>query len=338
MTFHRALYLDRKSLMQNKSREKQYATLRETEFPVQVMTELVCGCNLRCIMCPIGTGKISRKKGQMEFSLFQKIIDEISRENPATKLWPAVMGEPLLAGDALFEYLGYARAKEVPIFLNTNAVMLDKRMIHGIIEAGVRQVIVGLDANTDYTYQKIRRGGNFAKVVRNVQNLIKAALGSGLEVVIQYIEMKENAHEVEDFKKFWLNERAVVKIRLKQGWGDLVGSEMLKNKQDARKTPCPWLLRNLEILWNGDVCQCDGDMDGRYICGNINDNSIKEIWQGEMKRRRERQYNGDFDFEPCSKCSDWQIPLSEFYYPDEPDKVYAVGERTGESSLKNRKL
>jgi radical SAM protein with 4Fe4S-binding SPASM domain len=324
--------------MRSKNSQKQYATLKETDFPIQVMTELVCGCNLRCIMCPIGTGKISRKKGEMEFSLFQKIIDEIACENPMTKLWPAVMGEPLLAGNMLFEYLRYAQTKKVPVFLNTNAVLLDNRMILGIIEAGVRQVIVGLDANSEDTYQKIRRGGDFRKVVRNVQNLIKAAERSGLEVVIQYIEMKENAHEVESFKKFWLKEGAIVKIRLKQGWGDLVGSEMLENKQEKRKTPCPWLVRNLEVLWNGDVCQCDGDMDGRYICGNINDNSIKDIWQGEMKRRRERQYNGDFNFEPCNKCNDWQIPLSEFYYPDEPDRVYAVDERNVDSGLKHRKL
>ncbi|MFC1461933.1 SPASM domain-containing protein, partial [Verrucomicrobiota bacterium] len=90
---------------------------------------------------------------------------------------------------------------------------------------------------------------------------------------------------------------------------------------------CPWLSRNLLVLWDGEVCQCDGDMDNRYSCGNIYRQTLKEVWQGEMRRRRERHYAGDFDFEPCNVCKDWQVGLSRLYYPDEPHKPRVVDER-----------
>ena len=311
----------------DKDIEIQYKTLKEIDFPPQVMVELICGCNLRCVMCPIGNDKITRESGIMEFKLFQKIVDEIALEKNNTKLWTAVMGEPFLLGKRLFEYLQYAQLKNIPVFLNTNAVLIDKTSIEMIHQLGVKQVIVGIDAFTEETYNKIRRGGNFKRVVDNIKYMIEQFKDKETEIILQYIVMDENEDEIEDFKTYWLNEGATIKLRLKQGWGNLVGSALLTKKQEERNMPCPWLMRNLEILWNGNVCQCDGDMDGQYICGNVNEQSIKEIWQGEMKKRREKHYRGQFDFEPCNSCNDWQIPLSKFYYPDDTERSYFVDER-----------
>ena len=302
---------------------KQAETFQETDFPPQVMLELSNTCNLDCIMCP--SSGLTRKRGMMKMDLIRKALDEIATESPTTKIWPAVMGEPLLEAERLFEMLVFTQERGLKVFLNTNATLLTEKAIERLKEFGVEQVIVGLDAASCETYHRIRRGGDFSRVTTIVEKMINAYKNSGPKVILQYIVMPENEHETKDFRKLWVGKGGIVKIRRKQGWGKLVGSEYLKINE--RMMPCPWLCRNCLILWDGDVCQCDGDVDNRHTCGNVYRQNIKEIWQGEMRRRRERHYRGDFDFEPCRECRDWQVGLSQFYYPDEPEKAYRVDER-----------
>ena len=147
----------------------QASMLVELDFPRQVIVEPVNWCNLDCIMCP--SSDLTRKRGMMEFDLFAKICDEIAAENPDTKLWPAIMGEPLLAGKRLIEMLAYAAKKQVGIYLNTNAMLLTNSSINKIQEYGVKEVIVGIDAFTAQTYDKIRREGDFERVVGNIRPL-----------------------------------------------------------------------------------------------------------------------------------------------------------------------
>lgn len=303
--------------------KKQALGLKETDFPPQIMLEAVNWCNLNCIMCP--SNALTRKRGIVEMDLVRKALDEVAIENPTSKIWPAVMGEPLLAGERLFEILAYAQEKKLPVHLNTNAVLLTNYSIDRFKELGVKEVIVGLDAVTEETFDKIRRNGDFNRVCSNVKKMIQRYKDGSPKVILQYIQMKENEHETEDFKKYWLDQGGIVKIRSKQGWGDLIESKDLDIEE--RIMPCPWLCRNFLILWNGEVCQCDGDVDNKYSCGNVYHQTIREIWQGEMRRRRSRHFKGDFDFEPCKNCRDWQVGLSKFYYPDDPDKAYAVEER-----------
>jgi len=302
---------------------KQAALLQETDYPPQIMLEVVNWCNLNCTMCP--SSDLSRKRGIMEMDLAEKILDETVRESPDTKIWPAVMGEPLLAGERLFEILAAAQQRDLSVHLNTNAVLLTDYSIAQLKAYDVKEVIVGLDAATEDTYNKIRRNGDFELVKSNIVKMINAYQDDGPKLILQYIKMTENESETESFKDFWLAQGACVKIRLKQGWGDLVGSEMLHGKE--RDTPCPWLCRNCLVLWDGEVCQCDGDVDNQYSCGNVYKQSVKEIWQGEMRNRRKRHFNNDFDFKPCRDCQDWQVGLSQFYYPNEPNKIYTVDEK-----------
>jgi radical SAM protein with 4Fe4S-binding SPASM domain len=261
----------------------------------------------------------------MEMDLIRKALDEIASENPATKVWPAVMGEPLMAGERLFELLGYAHEKGLKVFLNTNGMLLTGEIIERLKEYGVEEIILGLDAATRETYERIRRGGDYVHVKEMAEKMIDAYGHDGPRLILQYIIMAENAHEVEQFRKDWIGKGGIVKIRRKQGWGKLIESEFLGSSE--RIMPCPWLSRNCLILWNGEVCQCDGDVDNQYTCGNAYQQSIKEIWQGEMKRRRECHYKGDFDFEPCKDCRDWQVGLSQFFFPDEPERAYMVDEK-----------
>ena len=79
-----------------------------------------------------------------------------------------------------------------------------------------------------------------------------------------------------------------------------------KNKENERK-PCGWLWKGTVVLYNGDVTICGGDYDGKSVLGNINNQSLKSIWEGEQynnlrKLHVERQYS---NCGLCSTCDEW---------------------------------
>ena len=292
-------------------------TFEQMPFPEDVIVETFAYCNLRCIMCPYPF--LKRPKGEMEFSVFRKIVDEVAKENPNGRFWLAILGEPLL-GENLFKMLHYARdAGLTNIHLNTNAMCLTQEKTHALLESGIDKLLVSLDAFTKETYDQIRIGGDFDAVVRNLEYFLVEKARLNLEkpdVIAQYIIMDQNAHEVEQFKNFWLPRGAIVKIRLKMGWGKAVEAEDLNAAVVERSFPCPWLLRSVSIHWDGKFAQCDADYEAEHSPGDIRIQTIKEIWDGELAMRRARNWALDFSQPPCDTCKDWSVGRSEWYYPD----------------------
>jgi len=291
-------------------------TLQKYDFPVDIILEVIASCNLRCIMCP--QPFLERKRGEMKFEIFQKVIDEVAKENPHARIWLIIMGEPLLIGDRLIEMIKYAKALNLDLHLNTNAEYLTEDMAEKIIDAGLDEMIVGLDAFTKETYDKIRVGGNFDKTVSNIEYILNLKKNKGVSkpsIIMQLIVMDENEHEIESFKEYWLSRGAIVKIRPRLGWGTGVKADNLNLPDSERTFPCPWLVRTVSIHWNGNLAQCDGDYEGRYSPGSIITHTIKEIWDGELRIRREKHWNNDFSHDLCSKCKDWQAGRSQFINP-----------------------
>ena len=294
-------------------------TLEKYPFPVDIIVEVTAHCNLHCIMCP--QKSLVRPKGEMHLDTFKKIVDEVVIENNKARLWLAIMGEPLLLGDKLIDMIVYAKNSGLnSIHLNTNATFLTHDMSDKLIKSGVSEIIIGLDAYTKETYDKIRLKGDFDKTVQNIEyflNKLKADNSNKIHLIMQFIVMDENEHEMELFKDKWLNKGAIVKIRPKLGWGNSIHAENLNIPDKERNFPCPWLVRTVSIHWSGKMAQCDGDYEANYSPGDINYQTIKEIWNTELYKRRENHWNNDFTHELCSKCKDWQAGRSYFYYPED---------------------
>jgi radical SAM protein with 4Fe4S-binding SPASM domain len=136
------------------------------------------------------------------------------------------------------------------------------------------------------------------------------------KLIVQFIVMDENESEVEAFRTYWLAKNAIVKIRPKLGWGTGVKAENLNLENSERTFPCPWLTRTVSIHWNGKFGQCDADFEGQYSPGDIRTQTISEVWNGELAKRREKHLAGDFSHDLCTTCKDWQAGRSAFYYPE----------------------
>jgi hypothetical protein len=66
-------------------------------FPTILQVEPTSRCNLRCKLCPVGTG-LGRPVGDMDLPMFRRIIDELGEYLLLIMFWD--WGEPFLNPDA----------------------------------------------------------------------------------------------------------------------------------------------------------------------------------------------------------------------------------------------
>lgn len=129
-------------------------------------------CNLHCRMCAFSDERVKKiKKVEMEFWVFEKIAKEIFPYTSYLAL--SCLTEPLLLKD-LPERLKLVREMGVPVSeLITNGVLLDKKIIISFIENKLTRLGVSLDGTKKETYESIRIGASFEKVIENLKLLNK---------------------------------------------------------------------------------------------------------------------------------------------------------------------
>lgn len=280
------------------------------EFPADVVVETVAQCNLACIMCP--QPRLTRPHGRMSYDLWTRIVDEIAEISPGTRLWPAHMGEALLLGPEIFRWIRYAKHRGVErVTLTSNLNLLRPDHAESLVLSGLDELVVGIDAATPDTYRNIRTGGDLESVRRALSDLADTRVrlaSSTPRLVLQFLVMDENVAQQQAFIETW--QAAGVDLELqftpRLGWAGAVPAwSGLERRRDGGRRPCHTLLSRFTVFWNGLVPQCERDWNGRTRHGNLNRQSIYEVWQGSLAQLRARHLRGDFDSALCRDCQDW---------------------------------
>jgi radical SAM protein with 4Fe4S-binding SPASM domain len=305
------------SILQNQL--KQGRLQEAGSFPKVVLLDSVSYCNLRCSMCV--HDEMTRKKGTMPWELFTKIIDEIAVVDKNVRVWMVFFGEPLILKNTkptIFDMITYAKSNGLTdVVLNSNANLMDEDSARRLIKSGLDAIYFGIDAFTSETYAKLRVGGNYKRVINNIRNLIelkKELKVKSPEIYVQFVEMDINVHEKEDFIHFWEKQGVTVKIRPKVSWGGLIDAPNL-TLPDEDRWPCYWAMQTMSITDTGKVVKCAVDLDARYVAGDVNTQSLKELWNGKLKKFRQLHISKEFDKLPddCRECRDWQSARADYY-------------------------
>jgi radical SAM protein with 4Fe4S-binding SPASM domain len=289
------------------------------DFPKVVLIDTISYCNLKCSMCV--HKEMKRRKGIMPWNLFAKIVDEIAETDKNVRIWMVFFGEALLLKKrkpTIFDMIAYAKRKGLSdVVLNSNANLLDEEAAKELICSGLDAIYIGIDAFKPETYAKVRVGGNYEKAVRNTLWLIKLKNSMNSEkpeVFIQFVEMDINQNEKEDFIQFWNQQGAAVKIRPKVSWAGFIDAPNLVLDREER-WPCYWAMQTMSITDTGKVVTCAVDLDAAFIAGDINNQSLKEVWNGRLKELRQCHLFKQFHALPenCRECRDWQAARADYY-------------------------
>ena len=281
-------------------------------FPRYLEIEAYDGCNFDCIMCPLGKS-IYKPGGAISMELFDKIVSEISKYKDWIKLvCLSRNGEPLLNKNLpeMVKKLKNAGIKRVNF--STNASALNEKNSKELLKAGLDEIRFSIDGYTKKTFETVRKGGKFDNVINNCLNFIRIRneLKASTQIQVRFVEQKTNTHEVEDWKNFWLSKLEktdLVASKRLHSWGN-----ELKNFEDKIdvniKKPCISPFSTLEVLHDGTVPLCGCDYKPTVVLGNVNKNSLIEIWNGhKFKNVRKKHESGNRnDISICVGCTIWE--------------------------------
>jgi radical SAM protein with 4Fe4S-binding SPASM domain len=275
-------------------------------------------------MCP--RKYMTGPKGYLSFSLFTEIIDEIAeRENIA--LVPFFRGESLLHPRCI-EMLAYAKRKGVgPIQFATNGTLMTENVAHGLIDLEMDFVSFSLDSIDPKDYSQIRKGADLGTVLRNIEffcSLKEKRERSKPEIQVSVVKTSNTSDGIEDFVNFWQQRVDRVRVYEEHSQDGNFGS-LSKEEGDAvyeERKPCLKVFTDMVIYWNGSVALCNHDWDRTESLGNVQENSIYEIWHSNTYKRVREAHLGQSELEElCKGCDHWKA-----YYRKESliGELYAI--------------
>ena len=292
--------------------------LREFAYPPQMVIENTSRCNQQCVHC--SHKELIRPKRPMERALWDKIVTEIGQEAPDTEIWPTFYGEALVMGEEIWDRIDFAAEVGCAnLVLNSNGTLL-QRLNHmdRIVRSPLKRFILSLDGYTKETYEKIRENGKWDEIYPAVEELLRRKAATGNEfpaIICQFSVMAQNEHEVEDFRNYWRERGAEVKVRPMLEW---TATGTIRAHRHDRETEfriaCPWGNNTMAIHQDGSVVACAVDYEGMFKVGNVSDMSVQEAWAilGEKLRRPHREHRWNDMPDVCKGCGDWQVAGAQY--------------------------
>ena len=136
--------------------------------PVCLYLETTNRCNLLCTTCP-RTYEQLEPEADMSWDLFTSLIDQYP--NIARVVLHGI-GEPMLVKD-IARRVQYLKDRNIYVLFNTNGTLLNNANGRALIDAGLDELRVSLDAAEPDTYEMVRGKDFFHKIVTNVGNFTK---------------------------------------------------------------------------------------------------------------------------------------------------------------------
>lgn len=278
-------------------------------WPSQILIENTNCCNAECVMCPRDT--LTRKRGFMEFALFEKIMTELSgaRRKPVVHLHG--FGEPLL--DALLpERIKLAKACGIQkTYIVTNASLLFPETARSLILAGLDAMKISFYGTDEASYNTTMRRLDFNVTLQNVKDFMrirKETKRSNPKLILQYLPQEANGAQLAEFQSLWRS--LPDKIA-----GDCLNISSLDNFGGGKSynrvgkkivSVCFYPWSALSVLWDGRAVTCCVDYNGVQGVGDANIQTIREIWNGPALAGTRKNF-GKLDysgFPTCLRC-DW---------------------------------
>lgn len=290
-----------------------------SEFPLVLNIEPTNDCNLFCCYCP----RLKSKKpvGYIDLGLVKKIIDETSNYPKLTMLNFHKDGESLLHPE-IDEMIKYASSKDIAdlIHMNTNALCLDDEMIKRLLDSGIDDVTLSIDAFKKETFKKTKGRDLLDKVDANVRRFVELRDKAGYDrpfLRAKIIEFKDTFSEITDFENYWKDIVDEVQVTGIHNWSGAIEHIEVTDEVSEVRSPCILLWYALVINWTGDVSICSVDWDSSALLGNVKEKTISELWKSDIiikARRAELKGQHDF-FKVCEKCINWVAgeDLTEYF-------------------------
>lgn len=258
--------------------------------PINVDIELAGKCQLACTMCPYGTGDFdTSKQGMMPLQMALDVLMQ-AKEAGTKAIKLNFRGEPGLHKNLELVARMAKRLGFVDVFINTNLLAFKDARLKELMGCGFDKVIVSIDGTDKKTYEAIRKGGDFDKLVKKIHliNWWKKKLSSETKIILQMVCEKPD----EKLKELEADGYRFVEVQDR-------GQGAAKKIRERRR--CPQPRQRLVVAWDGMIFGCCSNWNNEYPIGNISQMSLKEAWNSERLRKL-REISEKCDADPCKNC------------------------------------
>lgn len=287
------------------------------DFPTYAVVEINNTCNINCLMC--NTNMAERQKGTMKLDLLEKNLHEL-KANGITLVEAHTIGDPL-AHPRLADVLAVFRRVGMPLALTTNGLLIERHMDTLIKYSDVAgDICLSIDGATKETYERVRAGGKWEVLLHNIglahSHLKPRGYGLGTHMVLS----RENIHEVGLFIELF--RRYVNPRRMLFGFVNSLSPDTsyfrqmnLFPRDTYPKIPCSLPFTSFWVHIDGRVSSCCRDYHGELIVGDVKQNPIRDVWNGEAFRRlRDAHMRRDVtSYRLCANCDMVDPRISEAF-------------------------
>ncbi|MBI3892151.1 MAG: radical SAM protein, partial [Candidatus Wallbacteria bacterium] len=157
--------------------------------PTHLWIEPTNACNLKCIHCPTGTG-LTRARGSIDFELVERLIAEAAAFRPL--VYFHLGGESLLHPQ-LPEMIALAGRAGLSTAMFTNGTLLDRARGGALLDAGLDWIGFSFDGLDSATFERVRRGANFERVLGNILAFLRQRRERGVARPYAYMSVVDLA-------------------------------------------------------------------------------------------------------------------------------------------------
>ena len=143
-------------------------------LPRSLYLETSNRCDSRCQTC-VRTFRTVEPPQDLTLEKVRRIVDQFPQLD---RVVLHGIGEPLLNRE-IFEIVAYLKARGATVVFNSDAISLHEQRGERLIESGLDEYRVSMDAATRETYRAIRGVDQFERVVGNVTRLVARARALG---------------------------------------------------------------------------------------------------------------------------------------------------------------
>lgn len=285
------------------------------DFPLVLNIEPTNDCNLKCYFCPREKAATEFGVHYLEWPIYTSIIDQATQA--AEKNGQLIMlnlhkdGEPLLH-PKLPEMVKYAKDKKAfhTIHLNTNGMLLGTERAKALLEAGIDDITISIDAARPDTFARFKGVDALIKLEENIRQFFRwrDELSADTFIRVKIMEFEDiDTEEVQEFIQRWQDIADQVQVTGTHSWSGAIEGMDVSDEQTQERYPCGLLWYMLAVNADGTVSMCNVDWNRSGVVGNVKQESLREIWNGNaIKKIRSNQLKACWN-EPavCKDCVVW---------------------------------
>jgi radical SAM protein with 4Fe4S-binding SPASM domain len=283
----------------------------------QIIIETTNICSAHCVICP--REQYDQKPCTMDMKLFEKIINDAVQYN-IESIDTCGFGDCLMDKD-FFERLSYAKEKitECEIFISTTGIHMNQNTWDNILKY-IDILKLSIHGNSKEVYEKFhsipweKAMGNILGFLSYSKYLDIRPYTIGLLVVTEL-----NSHQQQEWIDNWEPKLDEVFIWTPNNWAN---DRQYREIDTANQFSCGRPSNGpMFIAANGDTSPCCYDLHKQLVMGNMNDQTIEEIYKGEpYKKLRKAHEDRNFKGYICEKCCQTNHDPNVLLYASNPDR------------------